>query len=222
MEKEASEKYSLKNTFHWINSAIGTFLFVFFMMATIVIFTSDMRCAYWFMPIFIVPACLVCLTFAADYWVDHDPIRLRSYWISSIIATVLLVPASMEMMSYYGRSTQIGFIATIVLPIFPIIYGIWNERKSKVAGRAVETVPKTKRFRASKQKMIRVLCLLSICCVVFESWHRALTILYYFTKSLPDYLVFAVWVPFPLSVLSAILLARFMNVEFIPRSESSD
>jgi hypothetical protein len=222
MEKEKSRKLTLKNTNNCIIQTVGTFLFVFFMMAQIIIFTTETRGANWAMPLFVLPASLICLTFGADYWVGKYTTRLRSYWISSIITTVLLVPVSVEVMSHYGTSTQAGFIETILLPVFSIIYGIWKERKSKKAERAVETKPQAKRFRAIMQKLIRVLCLLSICCVLLESWHRVITILYHFLLNPPEHILFAACTSFALSILSVILLARFIKIENSTRSASFD
>lgn len=216
MGNELGNNNKYKRILHWITSAIGTFLYVFFMMGTLIVFTSDLQYAYWFLPIFVIPSCLICLTYAADYWVCCDPIRLRSYWISSIITIIVLVPASVDNMLSEGRSTPAGFIATLVLPLVPIIYGIWRDRNSKVGRRAVDIKPQSKRFNAIMKNVIRVLCLISICSVTLESWHRVLTLLSHFLVSQPHYLVFAVWVPFPLSILSAILLSRFVKAEFIP------
>jgi len=215
MEQIEGKKLSPKKAIHWISSAIGTFLYVFFMIGTLIMFTSDMQYAYWFLPIFVIPSCLICLTFAADYWVCGDPVRLRAYWISSIITIIVLTPASVDNMLSVGRSTPAGFIATLVLPLVPIVYGIWKDRKSRAVRQAVDIKPQSERFNATMKNVIRVLCLISICSVVLESWHRVLTLLSHFLVSLPDYLVFAVCVPFPLSILSAILLARFVKAEFI-------
>jgi hypothetical protein len=222
MGNELGNNNKYKRILHWITSAIGTFLYVFFMMATMILFTSDMQYAYWFLPIFVVPSCLVCLTFASDYWVDRDPVRLRSYWISGIIGTIVLVPASVDYMLCYGRSTPTGFIATFVLPLAPIIYGIWKDCVSRAVKQAGNTKPQNKRFQVNVKNLIRVLCLISICCVALESWQKVIMILYHYTKNLPDYLTIDVCAPFVLAILSAILLARFAKAEFVPRYAPND
>jgi len=219
MEKEIYKKTAFKDIFHWIVRAVGTFLFVFFIMAAIIVFTTDMRGTFWLLPYFILPASLICITFGADYWVGEDLVRCRSYCISTIIAVVLLMPYSSWMMSYYGTSTKLGFIATFLLPIIPILYGIRMVRRRKKQDRkadeSIET-PQSMRARMILRKVIRVLCLLSICCVLVENWHNAILSAYYHL-TLGGIILFPGLITYPLAILSAILLARFMKAEFVQR-----
>ena len=224
MEKEISKKPARNGIFHWLIQVFGTFLFVFFMMAEVIVFTTDIRGTVWLMPYFILPASLICITFGADYWVGDDVVRRWSYCISTIVSVALLLPYLSWMMSYYGTSTALGFIATFLLPIIPILYGIRMVRKGKKKSQiadAVAKTPQSMRKHAMFRKVMRVVCLLSICCVLFENCHNAiLTIYYQLTIDgitlIPGYIILA------LSVLSAILLAKFMKVEFVQQSPSLD
>ncbi len=225
MENERSKGTSLRNLLSLLGRTLSTFMYVFFMLASIIIFTTEMRVSYWFLPQFVIPSCMVCITFGADYWVKDDPVRRWSYCISTVVATVLLVPLSLWRMSYDGVSTGLGLIATIVLPIFPILYGITLVRVRKVQSQEIEGNPgatQTKVKLANLRNVIRVLSMISICCVLLENGYRVLMILYHFIISLPKSIAFAVLVPFPLSILSAILLAKFMKAEFVQWKPSPD
>lgn len=224
MEKERSKKPTFKDMFHWIIRAVGTFLFVFFLMASIIVFTTDMRGTFWLMPYFILPASLICITFGADYWIGNDLVQCWSYCISTIFAVVLLLPYSLWMMSYYGTSSKIGFIATFLLPIIPILQGIrlvrMRKKQERKADKTVKT-PQSMRARVILRKVIRVLCLLSICCVLFENWHNAILSVYYHLTT-DGITLLPGLITYPLAILSAILLARFMKAEFVQRNSSSD
>ena len=224
MEKEQSKKPTLKVAIHWLIQVLSTFLFVFFMMAEIIVFTTNIRGTYWLMPYFILPANLICITFGAYYWVGNDLIRRWSYCISSIISVVLLLPYLSWMMYYYGTSTALGFIVTFLLPIIPILYGIRMVRRGKKKDRKADETIKTmqsKRTHIIPRKIIHVLCLLSICCVLFENWHRAILITYYhFTRD--GITLIPGLITFPLSILSAILLAKFVKAECVQKNSSLD
>jgi hypothetical protein len=72
MEQEQIKKLSLKAIIRSINRAVGAFLFVFFMMAQLIIFTSGLKVWDWAMPLFVAPSCLVCLTVGANYWIEKN------------------------------------------------------------------------------------------------------------------------------------------------------
>ena len=169
------------------------------------------------MPCFILPAYLICITFGADYWVGDNVVRRWSYCISTIISVVLLLPYLSWMMSYYGTSTALGFLATFLLPIIPILYGIrlvrMGKKKNQKADKAVET-PQSMHTRMNLRKVIRVLCLLSICCVLFENSHNAILTIYYHL-TIDGITLIPGLITFPLSILSAILLAKFVKAEFV-------
>ena len=224
MEKAQGKKPTLQNIFRWIIQSLGTFLYVFFMMAAIIVFTTNIKGTVWLMPCFILPAYLICITFGADYWVGDNVVRRWSYCISTIISVALLLPYFSWMMSYYVTSTALGFFATFLLPIIPIIYGIWlvrkRERNNQKADKAIET-PQSMHMRMNLRKVIRVLCLLSICCVLFENWHRAILIIYHHFTSDGITLIPGL-ITLPLSILSAILLGKFVKAEFVQWKPSLD
>ena len=224
MEEARNRKPTLKGVLNWIIQILGIFLFVFFMMAAIIVFTTDTRGTNWLMPYFFLPASLTCITFGADYWVGDNVVRRWSYCISTIISVALLLPYFSWRMSYYVTSTALGFFATFLLPIIPIIYGIWlvrkRERNNQKADKAIET-PQSMHMRMNLRKVIRVLCLLSICCVLFENWHRAILIIYHHFTSDGITLIPGL-ITLPLSILSAILLGKFVKAEFVPWKPSLD
>ena len=210
MEKEQSKKPTLKVAIHWLIQVLSTFLFVFFMMAVIVIFTTGMRSAYWAIPLFVIPSCIVCITFGANYWIGDSKIRLWSYCISNLTAALFLVPTAVSLMTYSVSMMMPRIIVTIALPIIPILYGIRKAKQKKPITQPIVTnakIAQVQRNQAARMKVIRFICLISICCVLFENWYKAILFLYVcFLESSTEILLPAL-IPFPLSILSAILLA---------------
>ena len=222
MEKEISKKPSLKEVFQWIIRAGGTFLFVFFLMGSIFIFTTGIKTSRWLLPYFILPAYLVCITFGSDYLMGDDPVRRWSYCISSIITSVLLLPGTVFSIPSYASMPLLRMIITVLLSVFLIVYGILKVHNLKRLNQQnVEngkTVHQQKR-RITRRKVVRFVCLISFCCVLLESSHRVITTLY----RLPfEGFYFSTFAQFPLTVISAILLAKFMKAEFVQRDSSSD
>lgn len=225
MEKEHNKMFKFKVVFRVIGSAIFAFLFSFCTLSNILVFSTNMPVGHWFLPIFVLPANLVCMTFGIEYWIGDDPIRRWSYCVSNIALTALLLFITLEIEFSTGRSTLLGLIAAILLPILPILYSIRTVRKRKPviqeANAANPTVLKYK-LRIWLKATIRVLCMLSICCVLFESWHR--TILFFchlftmqnigLSNQMRNQII--------LSILSAILLARFVKTEFVQWKPSPD
>lgn len=215
MKLAQKKNLSLNGIIRGINRAVGTFLFVFFFMAQILVFTSDLRGAYWFMPLFVAPSCLVCLTFGADYWTRGDRVRIWSYGISALLSTLIQVPIMAEYVWCYGTSTLVGFFATILLPILVIPYGTWKIVKMRIKSQPTDADqrPTQPEPCARWNAPIRILCMLSICCVVLESWHRVLVRLGRYLISPTHNIDFTICVSIALSILSFILLTRFIRAE---------
>jgi len=221
MEQVQGKKLTCKNVFHWINSALGTFLFVFFMMGSIFVFTTGINTSRWLLPYFILPAYLVCATFGMDYWVGDDRIRRWSYCVSTIISALVLLPETAFSIPSYAQMPWVRMIVTILLSILLSLYGIQKVRTKKAANQRIvasEEKLQVQRNGKTNSKVIRFICLLSICCVVLESWHRMITTLYGLVSMLTDIIFFSTFAQFPLGIFSIILLARFVKAEFIPRS----
>lgn len=224
MEKALNRKPALKGALNWIIQIFGTFLFVFFMMADIVIFTTGMKSAYWAMPLLVIPSCIVCITFGADYWIGNDKVRLWSYCISNIIAALLLVPTALSLMTYSVTMMPLRIIATILLPIIPILYGIGKVKKQSIAQVFLpnKKMAEGNRNKTKRMKVISVICLISINGVLFENWYKAILFLYgWFLEPRMGILLPALF-PIPLSILSSILLAKFAKAEFVQQSSCQD
>ncbi len=221
MDKIQGVRTNLKDLFHWINSALGTFLFVFFAMATIIMYVTDLKNAYWIMPLFVVVSGIGYITFGMDYWVGGDPVRRWSYCISHLIAIILLVPISLGYMTYFGTSMMLlRLIAAVLLPILSFLYSILKVRKKKAMKPAIdsdEQMDSPKGNCTMLRNMIRVVCLLCICCVMLESWYKMILDFYYYVIEPPTMIHFPELVTIMLSILSAILLARFIKAEFVQR-----
>lgn len=224
MEKTQSQKPTLQIIFRWMIQSLGTFLFVFFLMADIVIFTTGMHSAYWVMPLFVVPSCLVCITFGADYWIGNDKIRLWSYCISNIIAALLLVPTTVSLMTYSVSMMPLRIVATILVPIIPILYGIGKVKKKSIAQVILpnEKMAEVNRNKSKRVRAIGVICLISICGVLFENWYKAILFLYGWLLEPKMGILLPALFPIPLSILSAILLAKFVKAEFVQWKPSLD
>ncbi len=221
MDKKQGKRTNLKNLFHWINSVLGTFLFVFFIMATIIMFVTDLKNANWIMPLFVVVSCMGCITFGMDYWVREDSVRRWSYCISHLIVIILLVPISLGYMICFGTSRMLlRFIAAVLLPTLSFLYGILKARKKKMMKQTIDPVAQTASLKGARtmlRKMIRVVCLLCICCVMLESWYKMILVFYYYVVEPSNMIYFPELVTVMLSILSAILLARFIKAEFVQR-----
>lgn len=225
MEKERNALLKFKVVIRVIGSVIFAFLFSFCTLSNILTFSTNMRGVVWLLPIFVLPANLICMTFGIDYWISNDPIRRWSYCVSSIALTAVLLFITLELEFSTGRSTLLGLVAAILLPILPILYNIQAVHKRKSVIQAANSASSTiikHNHRAWLQIMIRVLCLLSICCVLFENWHSTIQFFWHLF-TLPN-----IWLSnqtrnqIILSILLAILLARFMKAEFVQRNTLLD
>jgi hypothetical protein len=225
MEKEIYKKPARKDIFHWIVRAVGTFLFVFFMMGAIFVFTAGINTSRWLLPYFILPAYLVCITFGSDYMMGEDPVRRWSYCISSIITSILLVPETAFSIPSYAAMPLLRMILTVLLSVFLIGYGILKVQRLKRLNQQTdvnEKLVQPQKNQIARRKVVRFVCLVSFCCVLLESSHRVITTLFGFSLVMKDGFYFSTLAQFPLAILSAILLARFMKAEFVQRNPSLD
>ena len=225
MEKECNAVFKFKVVTRVIGSVLFAFLFSFCTLSNILAFSTNMRGVVWFLPIFVLPSNLICMTFGIDYWIGNDPIRRWSYCVSSIALTALLLLITLELEFSTGRSTLLGLVAAILLTILPILYNIQAVRKRKPVIQEADFAHPTilkHNLPVWLQAMTRVLCLLSICCVLFESWHSTIQF-FWQLFTLPN-----IWLSnqtrnqIILSILFAILLARFMKAEFAQRNTLLD
>ena len=90
MEKEQSKKATLRIVLRWIIQVFSTFLYVFFIMGSIFVFTAGINTSRFLLPCFILPAYLISITFGSEYLIDEDPVRRWSYCISIIITSICL------------------------------------------------------------------------------------------------------------------------------------
>lgn len=210
MEQTAGKTYRIKNAVRWFVSAIGTFLYVFLMMHMFVLHFSGVYDGMWLIPYFSIPAYFCCLSIAAKYWIEDNLVRRRSFFISLIIAAVILFFSGLYFPSSYVRYTGFRSVLAAIASVGVILYCILNTRKKEKNTRQIAKSSIWKR-------VARIACLLSICCVMFENWQKSIMFSYgvltheYYSMSLPTFSHYF------LSVLSAILLARFVKAEFVPR-----
>ena len=175
MKKEHSKMFNIKVVLRIFGSVVYAFLFSFCTLSNILTFSINMPVGDWILPIFVLPANLVCMTFGIGYWIGDDPVRRWSYCVSTIALTALLMYMALELEFTNGRSTLLGLIAAILLPMLPVLYNIRLICKRppviQEANTASPTIAKHN-ARIWLQATIRVLCMLSICCVLFVSWQR--------------------------------------------------
>jgi hypothetical protein len=220
-----SKHQKMKEVTLWISFAFGTFLYVFFLMGAIFIFTTGIKTSRWLLPYFILPAYLVCITFGSDYLMGDDPIRRWSYCISSIITSVLLLPGTAFSIPSYASMPLLRMIITVLLSVFLIVYGILKVHNLKRLNQQNVENGKTEHQQKSRitwRKVVRFVCLISFCCVLLESSHRVITTLYRLPFMLKEGFYFSTFAQFPLTFISAILLAKFMKAEFVQRNSSPD
>ena len=225
MEQEQTGKFKFKKVLKAACQAVETFFYVFFMMEPMIVYVTALESGYWLMPLFVVPSCLVCLTIAADYWVGKSRIRLRAFWISNIVAAVILVPICLYYMPYNVAFPLLRIVIAVLLPIGTTLYGVIKAKKAKAKNQNAvtdESARQLSKTRKALKKASQIVCLLGICCVLLENTHRAIVNGYQLI-TVPDvFIVLPGRFTFPLAILTAILLARFVKAEFAPREISAD
>jgi hypothetical protein len=219
MEQTEAKPQRIKNSIRWFVSAIGTFLYVFLMMHMFVLHFSGAYDGMWLIPYFSIPAYFFCLTIAAKYWIVENHVRRRSFLISLIISTVILFFSGLYFPSEYALYTGFRSVLAAMASVGIILYRILNIRKNEKNNRQIASEKESlqKARRDNIRRVARIVCILSICCVLFENWQRSIMVSYgiltheHYSMSLPTFSHYF------LSILSAILLARFVKAEFIPR-----
>ena len=224
MDQKEGKERSLKKAIRWISSALGTFLYVFLMMHTIVIHTSGLYNGGWLVPYFSYPAYMVCLTIAASYWIGENRVRLRSYYVSTLISPVILLCGGAYFMPGYVVFSGFRSILAALFTVAIVLYGIWHYRKKirNSQQRAAERKPLQVTRSDKWRRTARIICLLSICCVLFENFQESITVTYGFLTHMNFGMSLSVVSQYPLCILSAILLARFVKAEFLPIKAPSD
>lgn len=220
MEQIEGKGLSLRKTYRWITSALGTFLFVFLMMHMFVLHFSGVYDGMWLVPYSSIPAYFFCLTIAAKYWIEDNIVRRRSFFISLIIAAVVLFFSGLYFPSEYVLYTGFRSILAAMASVGVILYSILNIRKKEKTIQQIKGGQETLRTTGNNgwKRVTRIVCLLSICCVLFENWQKSIMVSYgiltheYYSMSLPTFSHYF------LSILSAILLVRFVKAEFVPRN----
>lgn len=224
MEQERSKKDTPQNAPQSILLALDMFLFVFLMMHTIVINASGIYNDAWLVPYFSIPAYLVCVTIAIDYWIAGNPIRHRSYLLSVIVSVVILLFGGAYFMpgyvSYGGFRSLLAALLTAVI-VFYSIRHVGKKKAKSLQDEAQKEAEETKVVERAAG-VIRIICLLSICCVLFENVQNSIMVVYGLITGLNFGNDLSTFSQFPLSILSAILLARFVKAEFVSRDTATD
>lgn len=225
MQKGQEKSIKVMSVFHGIGSAILALLSSFCLLSNILVFVLSIPDGSWAFPILVLPANFICMTFGMDYWIGDDPFRRWAYCISNIIVSVLLLVIALDYGLSHNYTTPLGFFAAILLPILVILYSFRTALKKKTCVQSMaEISPSLPRssVRLWLRAAIRILCLLSICCVLFESWHRSILFFYHLFMIPNIYLSNQVRNQIILSILSVILLAKFVKAEFVPWKHSLD
>ncbi len=225
MEEALNRKPTLKGVLHWIIQVLGTFLFVFLIMHSIVVSTFGICALRWQIPYFSLPAYIVCVTIGVKYWIGEDSFQLRAYCVSTILSAVLLLLGTVFMIPSYVSMIPLRETVSVLLLIGIVLYAILKVRAQKAKAQhdpANESTLHTHSAQMKQKRVVRVLCLLSICCILFENCQSALLVTYGFITKQNLALYLVTISPFPLSILSAILLAKFVKAEFVQWKPSLD
>jgi hypothetical protein len=211
-------KPCFRNLFHWMIQVLGTFFFVFFIMHSIVINTMGICALRWQIPYLSLPAYIVCVTIGVKYWIGEDSFQLRAFFFSTIVSAVLLLMGTVFTIPSYVSMIPLREVVNILLLIGIVLYAILRVRAQKSTTQrdpVNESTLHTHIAQIKQRQVIRVLCLLSICCILFENCQSAILITYNFMTKQNLALYLVTISPFPLSILSAILLAKFVKTEFV-------
>ena len=224
MEQEKSKKNTMKNVLPAIIQAAGTFFYVFLMMLGITTHMTGLYTGAWMVPYFSLPAYLVCVTIAIDYWIAGNPVRQSSYLFSVILSVVILIFGRAYVMPSYVHDGEIRSILSVLFTVGIVWYSIRHLRKKKAKSRQVTEQQEASRTKGDGRKtnLVRIICLLSICCVLFENVQSSIMVVYGFVIGLNFGMGITTFDQYPLAILTAILLARFVKAEFAPREISAD
>ena len=173
----------------------------------------------WLVPNFSIPAYFFCLTIAAKYWIEDSLVRRRTYFASTSISPAILLCGGAYFMPGYVLFPGFRSLLAALFSFGIILFSILNIRKKEKTSRQITAGKETLQATRSEiwRRTTRIVCLLSICCVLFENWQKSIMVSYgilmheYYSMSLPTFSHYF------LSILSAILLARFVKAEFVPR-----
>ena len=220
MEKEQSRKPTLKVVIHRLFQVLGTFLFVFLMMHTAIIGIMGVNNYRWLLPYFSLPAYIVCLTIGAKYWIDEDAVRQKAYTVSTMVSAILILPQTAFMVPSYVSMPLLRTIVSVLLSILLILFTVLKTRIKATSNQQIaanESIFHAQKDRAMRRKIIPIICLLSICCILFENLQASIMNAYGLLNKIDLAKSVLTFSPFPLSILSAILLAKFMKTEFVQR-----
>ena len=225
MEEALNRKPALKGVLNWIIQSLGTFLFVFFMMAATVVAISGVNMKQSLLPYFNLPAYFVCVTIGAKYWVGNDEVRRWSYCVSTILFGILTILMGGYRMPSYVNMPVFKVVFASFLTLCIILYSILYVRKRNAVDQPnIKNERTTQELREKKncKQASRIICLLSICCVLLGNFQRAILAIYYLIANVNLSMEFSTLSPLPLSILSAILLAKFVKAEFVQWKPSLD
>jgi len=215
----------MKNILITCNRALGTFLFIFLMMHTAIIGIMGVNNYRWLLPYFSLPAYIVCFTLGAKYWIGEDIVRRKTYTISTVVSAIVILPQTAFMVPSYVSVPIFRTFASVSLSILLILFVVLNTRIKMTSNQQTEAKEPAlleQKNRVERSKAIQIVCLLSICCVLFENWQASIMNAYGLLNKINLAKSVLTFSPFPLSILSAILLARFVKAEFVQRNSSLD
>ena len=225
MKEALNRKPTHKGVFNWIIQIFGAFLFVFLIMHSIVISTFGICTLRWQIPYFSLPAYIVCVTIGVKYWIGEDSFQLRAYCVSTILSAVLLLLGTVFTIPSYVSMIPLRETVSALLLIGIVLYAILKVRAQKTNAQrdpANESTFHSHSAQIKQRRVVRVLCLLCICCILFENFQRAILITYGFITKQNLALYLVTISPLPLSILSVILLVRFVKAEFVQWKPSLD
>ena len=225
MEKAQSKKPTLQDIFRWVIQSIGTFLYVFLMMHTTIIGIMGVNNYRWLLPYFSLPAYIVCFTISAKYWIGEDDVRRITYTISTIVSAILILPQTAFMVPSYVSLPLLRTVMSVSLSILLILFVVLRTRIKTTCNQQIgasETAMQEQMNAAKPRKTIQIICLLSICCVLFENWQASIMNAYGLLNNIDLAKSFLSFSPLPLSILSAILLAKFVKAVFVQWKPSLD
>ena len=215
----------MKNILNICNRAFGTFLFVFLMMYTAIIGIMGVNNYRWLLPYFSLPAYIVCFTLGAKYWIGEDIVRRKTYTISTVASAIVILPQTAFMVPSYVSVPLFRAIASVLLSFVLILFVVLNTRIKMTSNQQIEAKEPAlleQKNRVKRSKTIQIVCLLSICCVLFENWQASIMNAYGLLNKINLAKSVLTFSPFPLSMLSAILLAKFLKAESVQTNPSSN
>jgi len=218
LQEPTQRKPLIKRIFRGCFRFLGTFLFILFMTRNLLVSTGVDSHLNILMPYFVIPSCFICVTLGANYWYGDHVNQWRSYLISSKIAFALFILHlwSLTYSNYCPNLLQCLLI--LALPIVSTVYSILKIRKARKPKQEIplsNTKPPFSKCKMALANVVRLVALISFCCVFLENAQHFLSYLFDPASRIMRMMIFGNEVDAIVAAYAIWLLICFARKEFV-------